>query len=430
MSSTINGILKEITDKIEPTNEEIDNIQMRLKEFLNDFKKNIKKKKIKAEAFIGGSFAKNTIIKKEHYDIDVFVRFDKKYKEKNISAITKKALRGIKNITEIHGSRDYFRVKVNHSIFIEVIPVLKVSNPKEAENITDLSYFHVKYVEKKIKSKKLLDEIRIAKAFCHANNVYGAESYISGFSGYGLELLVYHYKTFLNFIKAMSKADVNDKDKLIIDIEKDYKNKAQILLDINKAKLSSPLILIDPTYKQRNVLAALSQETFNIFKEACKNFLKNPTINAFEIKKLNFEEIKNRAKKNKNELIVLKATTDKQEGDIAGSKLVKFYKHLADEIKKSFNIKDSGFEYSGKKTALYYFAVKKKAEIIKEGPQSKDRENVRRFRKMHSHTFNKKGRVYARDKIKFSMKDFLDKWESKNKRIIADMSIKELRVIG
>ena len=430
MSSTINDILKEILDKTEPTSEEIDNIQTRLKEFLNDFRKNIKKKKIKAEAFIGGSFAKNTIIKKEHYDIDVFVRFDKKYKEKNISAITKQALSRIKNIQEIHGSRDYFRVKVNHSIFIEVIPVLKVSNPKEAENITDLSYFHVKYIEKKIKSKRLLDEIRIAKAFCHANNVYGAESYISGFSGYGLELLIYHYKTFLNFIKAMSKADVNDKDKLIIDIEKDYKNKAQILLDINKAKLSSPLILIDPTYKQRNVLAALSQETFDIFKEACRQFLRNPSAKSFEVKKLNFEEIKNRAKKNKNELIVLKATTDKQEGDIAGSKLVKFYRHLKDEISKCFGIKNSGFEYSGKKTALYYFAVKKKAEIIREGPQSKDRDNVRRFRKMHPHTFNKKGRVYARDKIKFSVKDFLDKWESKNKRIIADMSIKELRVIG
>jgi len=53
--------------------------------------------------------------------------------------------------------------------------------------------------------KKILDEIRIAKAFCYANNCYGAESYISGFSGYALELLVYHYKSFLKFIKSMVK---------------------------------------------------------------------------------------------------------------------------------------------------------------------------------------------------------------------------------
>ncbi len=429
-SSKTNAVLKEILEKIQPTNEEIGNAQAKLKEFLDLFRKNIKKKKINAEVFIGGSFAKNTIIRKENYEIDVFVRFDKKYKDKNISNITRQALGGIKNTQEIHGSRDYFRVKVNHSVIIEVIPVLKVSNQKDAENITDLSYFHVQYINKKIKNKKLLDEIRIAKAFCHANGSYGAESYISGFSGYGLELLIYHYKTFMNFVRAMAKINSNNKDKLIIDTEKHYKNKSQILLDVNSAKLNSPIILIDPTFKQRNVLAALSQETFDGFREACKQFLRNPSTKAFEIKRINFDDVKNKAKKNKRELIVLKATTDKQEGDIAGSKLVKFYRHLKDETAKSFDIKDMGFEYSGKKTALYFFSVKKKAEIIRQGPQIKDKDNVRRFKKMHSATFTKAGRVYARDKIKFNIKDFLDKWESRNKKIIEDMSIKELRVIG
>ena len=60
-------------------------------------------------------------------------------------------------------------------------------------------------MNKKVRSKKILDEIKIAKAFCHANNCYGAESYINGFSGYGLELLVYYYGGFLRFIKAVSK---------------------------------------------------------------------------------------------------------------------------------------------------------------------------------------------------------------------------------
>ena len=429
MSNKTTGILSEILEKIEPNSEDINNIKEKLKEFLDSFKKNIKNKKIKAEIFIGGSFAKNTIIKKEHYDVDIFLRFDKKYKGKNISVITKQALSRIKNVTQIHGSRDYFKVKVNHSVLLEIIPVLKVSNPKESENITDLSYFHVKYINNRIKSKKILDEIRIAKAFCHANGVYGAESYISGFSGYGLELLIYHYKSFMNFIKAMAK-EKTGKEKLIIDIEKDYKNKAEILLDVNSSKLNSPIILIDPTYRQRNVLAALSVETFNTFKESCKNFIKNPSSKAFEIKKLNLDEIRNKAKKNKNEIIILKATTEKQEGDIAGSKLIKFQRHLRDEISKYFTIKDSGFEYSEKKTSLYYFAVKKKDDIIREGPKIKDNENVRKFKKMHSSTFSKKGRIYAKDKIKFNIKDFLDKWEQKNKKVLSDMSIKELRVIG
>ena len=56
---------------------------------------------------------------------------------------------------------------------------------------------------KKMKDKDVLLGIRIAKAFCHANNSYGAESYINGFSGYALELLVYYYGSFLKFIKGI-----------------------------------------------------------------------------------------------------------------------------------------------------------------------------------------------------------------------------------
>ena len=427
MSSTINSVLSQVLEKTEPDKEEIEHIREKIKEFFVVFKTNLKKKKIHAEAFVGGSFAKNTMIKKEHYDVDIFLRFDKKYGGKDISSITKQALAGIKNVQEIHGSRNYFKIRINSS-YIEVVPVLKVSNPKEAENITDLSYFHVNYINKKIKNKKILEEIRLAKAFCHATNTYGAESYISGFSGNGIELLVYHYKSFLNFIKAM--VNVNEKDKLIIDIEKDYKNKMQVLMDINHAKLLSPIILIDPTYKQRNVLSALSQDTFNKFKDACKQFLKKPGADAFEVKKLNLEEVKDRTKKNKNELIILKAATEKQEGDIAGSKLVKFYRHLNEEIKEFFDIKDSGFEYGGKKTALYFFAMKKKPGIIRQGPKTSDKDNVRKFKRNHKTTFNKSGRVYAREKINYSIKDFLNKWESKNKKLLLDMSIKELRVIG
>ena len=133
---------------------------------------------------------------------------------------------------------------------------------------------------------------------------------------------------------------------------------------------------------------------------------------------------------NKNELIILKAATEKQEGDIAGSKLVKFYRHLNEEIKEFFDIKDSGFEYGGKKTALYFFAMKKKSGIIKQGPKTNDKDNVRKFKRNHKTTFNKSGRVYAREKINYSIKDFLNTWESKNKKLLLDMSIKELRVIG
>ena len=78
------------------------------------------------------------------------------------------------------------------------------------------------YVVQGIKNKSILDEIKIAKAFCYANNCYGAESYVQGFSGYALELLVYYYGGFINFLRAVSKEKANNKEKIVIDIEKNY----------------------------------------------------------------------------------------------------------------------------------------------------------------------------------------------------------------
>lgn len=420
-----NNIFKEVLIKIEPPYETTKFIDNSLNDFLKKVNKRIKSLKIDAEVFIGGSFAKKTVIKKDYYDVDVFMRFDKKYKGKNLSELTSKLLEGIKNILIIHGSRDYFRIQFSPDFFIEVIPVLKVKNPKESDNITDLSYSHVKYINKKIKSKKILEDIKIAKAFCHANNCYGAESYIGGFSGYSLELLVYHYKSFLKFLKEIIKA----KDKIIIDTERHYRNKNIILMDINSAKLISPIILIDPTYKQRNALAALSDETFNKFKKSAKQFLKNPTIKSFEIQKTDLEKIKNSALKNKNKFILIEAYTNKQEGDVAGSKLLKFYRHLNLEMEKYFEIKNSGFNYNHKHSARYFFVVKNKKEILHNGPNIKDKLNVKKFKKEHKKTFTKLKKLYAKEKIDFTVIEFIKKFKVKNKKRIKEMYIKELKIL-
>ncbi len=425
MKKRVDLILKKVLEKIEPSKKDLEIINNSLKNVIKELKKRIKKSKIKAEIFIGGSFAKKTVIKKDKYDVDVFLRFDKKYKKENISKITKKILNKMKNLSIIHGSRDYFKISFSPDFSIEVIPVIKVNNPKEAENITDLSYSHVNYIKKKIENKKILDEIRIAKAFCYANKCYGAESYIHGFSGYSLELLVYYYKNFMNFVKAMA----NLKNKEIIDIEKHFKKKKNILMDLNESKLLSPIILIDPTYKQRNALAALSLETFRGFQKACKKFLKNPSIKDFELKKENLEKIKKDSKKRKLEFIIIKIKTNKQKGDVAGSKLLKFYKYLEKEIEEFFVIKKKGFEYNQEQSAEIFFVAKKRNEKIIPGPKIEDKKNLKSFKKKHKKTFVKNKKIYAKEKITFRLKDFLKKWMKKNKKRLKEMYISQLKIV-
>ncbi|MBS3071131.1 nucleotidyltransferase domain-containing protein [Candidatus Pacearchaeota archaeon] len=417
-----NSILKEVLSEAKPNKNEIKEIANRFKDFKVKLLEKIKKLKVHVEIFVGGSFAKKTLIRKKEYDVDVFLRFDKRHR-KEISELTEKILNGF-NKTKIHGSRDYFMIKLGKNIIFEVIPVLKIKNPKEAENITDLSYFHVNYVRKKV-NPKVIDEIIIAKTFCHANGFYGAESYIKGFSGYGLELLIHHYGSFLKFIKTIAKTE----DKLIIDTEKHFKNKQEIMMDLNTAKLASPIVLIDPTFKQRNALAALSYETFKEFRKKCKNFLKNPGKHFFEKKEIDFDKIRKNALKGKNEFLNIKTKTEKQEGDIAGSKLLKFYNFLEKEISKFFQIRNKGFVYEGGKTAKYFFVVKKKKEIVFHGPMLTDKKNVERFRKKHKKTFNKGKRIYAEEKFNLTLKKFLQNWKIHNKKRMQEMSVEIFDII-
>ena len=270
-----------------------------------------------------------------------------------------------------------------------------------------------------------MDEIKLAKAFCYVNNCYGAESYINGFSGYGIELLVYHYGSFLKFIKAVIKIENQE----VIDIEKFYRNKKMVLMDINSSKLNSPIVLVDPTYKQRNVLAALSEETFNSFRKVCLNFLKNPSVKSFEVKKTDLKKIKEKAMKNKNDFILVEFKTLKQEGDVAGSKLLKFYRHILFEMEKFFEIKNKGFNYNGLKSSRCFFVVKVKKEIVYDGPSLKDKKNVKKFSKEHKKCFKKNGRIYAREKIDFGINDFLRKWKRKNIKKIEEMYIDDFKII-
>jgi tRNA nucleotidyltransferase (CCA-adding enzyme) len=419
---SIKKITREVLKNIEPPKEDLKFINDSVKKFVGDFGKVIKKNKVDAEVFVGGSIAKKTVIKKGLYDADVFIRFDKKYNDEEKSVLMKKFLKNFDNVSEVHGSRDYFRVKMGPYFFIEIIPVRKVGKPEEADNITDLSYSHVKYINRKVK-REVLDEIKLAKAFCHAKKCYGAESYIKGFSGYGLELLIYHYGSFVKFLKAMVK---HKEGKIIIDLEKDFKNKREILLNLNGSKLFSPIVLIDPTFKQRNVLAALSEETFEKFKKDCVEFLKKPSVEAFEMEKIDFEEMREDAK---GDFVLLKIKTEKQMGDVAGSKLLKFYKSFSGEMSRYFDIKKSEFEYEGDAFAKCGFVARSRGEIIFDGPFVKDKGNVKKFKQEHKKVVVKKGRLIAKEKVDFDLKGFVDFWKKKNVRKMKEMYIASLDFI-
>ena len=401
-------------------------IKEETREIVNILKKSIKDKKINAEVFLGGSFAKGTLTKSNEYDIDIFVRFDKR--EKDISKELEKLMNNLKNknsIEKVHGSRDYFKIFKDKKITFEIIPVLKIKNSKEAENVTDLSYFHVNYIKRKLNKNKIR-ELQLAKRFFKANGFYGAESYIQGFSGYALECLIIYYKTFEDLLRRLIK--VKNNDKLIIDVEKKYKNKSEILLELNESKINCPIVLVDPTWKDRNVLSALSYETFEKFQKLAKKFLKNPNKNYFYEKEINIIKLKNEAKRKKAEFVKIEIETDRQEGDIAGTKLKKFANFIVRELEKYYKIIKSEFIYNQRKKAISYMIVKNKGEIIKQGPPINMGKAVIAFKKANRNTFVKSGKIYAKVTVEKNAKKFLKNWSKDKRKLMTDMGITGMKI--
>jgi tRNA nucleotidyltransferase (CCA-adding enzyme) len=385
-----NKIFSKILLAVKPSSQEEQEIRKEVSGFISLLNNALKKARIKAEAITGGSFAKETMIKKDKYDVDIFAVFDQKYKSEEISGVLEKILNKIRaKSVKLPGSRDYFSVAFKQ-FKAEIVPVIKIKKSADARNVTDLSLLHVDYIRKKTKAnKKLGDEIRLVKAFCYANNLYGAESHIKGFSGYCLELLTSHYGSFLNLAKAAAKW----KAKEIVDPMKYYRKK-NVFIELNESKLISPLILIDPVQKDRNAAAALSDEKFKIFTELCRKFVKKPSEKFFERKILNERKIIEDAKKNRAGLYIVVAKSEKKKEDISGAKLLKLFNMLKEMAEKEGYKAKTEWNFKNNEAKMF-FSVKKPGKILRAGPFLDMHKHVSAFKKKYKKHFMKGKRIYA-----------------------------------
>lgn len=387
-------LIKQMLAEIKPSKQEEKDIESKVEGFIKKLNKGLKG----ARAILGGSGAKGTWLSGIH-DADIFVCFDyKKFSDKSeqLPDILEIALKkSFKKYSRLHGSRDYFQIKDKDFTF-EVVPILKIDNAQDAKNITDVSPLHALWVKR---HSRFADEIRLTKQFCKANGIYGAESYIMGFSGYVCEILTIYYKGFLN----LAKASLKWKPKTIIDIEKYYKNDDEVLFNLNKSKLTSPLIVIDPVQKDRNASAVMSIEKYDRFIDACRRFLKNQSRESFEIKEITVEELKIKAGKNKLLLIEVFALSGKE--DVIGSKLLKAFDFIRKNLDDNeFKIKESDWKWDKRNKSLFWFIIASKPldEFVeRQGPPLKAKKFVEDFKKKHKNTFIKRDRIWAKDRREF-----------------------------
>tara|TARA_Y100000031_G_C8219707_1_gene385245 strand:- start:313 stop:1554 length:1242 start_codon:yes stop_codon:yes gene_type:complete len=405
-------LLSEAIEDIKPDKDYEKEILGKANNIINRINKGLKN----AKAVLGGSGAKGTWLKT--FDADIFVKFNyKKFKDKSdqLSNILEKFLKKNFKIIRLHGSRDYFQIKQSKFTF-EIVPILEIKKAEQAKNITDVSPLHSNFV---LKHKKLANEIRLTKQFFKAAKVYGAESYIRGFSGYVCEILTVYYGSFLKLLKAASKW----KEKTVIDVKNYYKKK-NVFIEINKSKLTSPLIVIDPVQKDRNAAAALDHEKFEIIKHRAKEFLKKPSKEFFEIRVLTEQDIKKKFSKNK--LVMLKATPLKKKEDVAGAKMLKAFHFIEGELlANDFEIIESDMLWHEGRDPLFYYAIKESRlsnniEVL--GPPKKITKHAAAFKKKHKKTFVKSNRLFAIEKRKFTNTKSLVKYLIKTSNVKDNIS--------
>lgn len=388
--------LEEVINDITPSSEELKRAESAAGKLVSRLNKPLKS--LKAKAIIAGSSKKGTQLKGV-FEIDVFVLFNyKKYSDndKEISDILEGVLKKtFKNAIRLHGSRDYFQIKTAPYTF-EIVPILEIKSSKQAKNITDVSPLHAKWVARH--SKNRLAEIRLTKAFLSALNIYGAESYVRGFSGYACEVLAIHYSSFVNLLKSAAKW----REKQVIDPERFYKSRNP-LFELNKSKTLSPLVLIDPVQPSRNVTAALSKEAFTAFKKAAAKFLKRPSKSFFTKKIVTKQDLINKTSKH-SLLLILELIPVQNKRDVMGAAILRKYELVKNKLAEHlFKIIQSSWEWKGKKAILWFYISKRfpsKYEYAK-GPVKSDSANSSRFKQKHKRVFVRAARLYSKEKRKF-----------------------------
>ncbi len=332
----------------------------------------------------GGSFAKGTWLP-ENADVDIFIKFKKETSEKKFENISKKigfeAMKSFKPYVR-YSEHPYVEAKIKGTK-INVVPCydVKLGNWKSS---ADRSPFHTKNM-KKVLSSKMKDEVRLLKTFLRSANIYGAEMAKQGFSGYVSEVLILNFGSFENVVKSFAKIKENQ------------------TIGKTTKKFETPIVIIDPIDKNRNLAAAVSTENIGKFILCCRAFQAKPSQKFFKNK--NYKLTKN----NSENVLIIKFNFKARSPDIIWGQIKRATNSLQTQLEiGGFTILRSG-SYTDEKNEAYLFFLLESLEIPKKyskiGPEVFREKDCQSFifknkSKTELMWINKKGKVVSLEKRK------------------------------
>ena len=286
-----------ILKDIKPTESEknhIGTVSHRIMKFLQD---TCDSEGIDATVTLVGSVAKNTALKGKS-DIDIFIAFpletDKKDLKKNGLELAHKCCNEFDTIAQHHfASHPYVTTEIG-GCEVDIVPCYSIEDGSQLKSAVDRTILHTRYIKANL-SEGQQDEVLLLKRFMAMTGTYGSEFKVGGFAGYLCELLILHYGTFEETLKAA----INWKFGHKIDIE-GYGT---------ADKFKDPLIVIDPTDEKRNVGAALRLDRMAEFIQSARNYIFSDNKKDYFYpldKNLNKDVILNEFKTRNSDLIAFK----------------------------------------------------------------------------------------------------------------------------
>ncbi|MEM3073238.1 MAG: CCA tRNA nucleotidyltransferase [Nitrososphaerales archaeon] len=320
----LDDILVEARKLCEPDEEERKRVAKVAQEILQKASEVIAKRKIEGKAVIGGSYAKDTWLKGD-CDIDLFLKFPTKIGQEEFKRLSmdmaEETLAGYPTLVR-YSEHPYLEGFVN-GIRVNVVPCFDVE-PRRWISAADRSPYHTEYVKEHLK-EELKADVRLLKKFLKVRNIYGAEVKTKGFSGYVCEVLILKYQSFINTLTAFSNFERGS----IISL-------GEVPADV-RLRFQNPIIILDPVDPERNLGAAVSEESLATLILSARSFLKKPRVEYFKIPDVN-QETSHILKKILDNLILLKFKHKPRSPDIIWGQLHK----TSEAIRKQLEIR--GFE--------------------------------------------------------------------------------------
>ena len=308
------NVLKKVLKRITPSEGEREELLGVLEKVLSVTENVIKP--LGLDKTIAGSFIRDTWLA-DKKEIDLFIMFPASHSRESLEGVGldvgRKIIRKLGGEYEIaYAEHPYVRGKVN-GFAVDIVPCYKVKSASKIKSAVDRTPFHNRYIAKCLKPE-MSKEVRLLKQFCKAIDVYGSDIRTLGFSGYLCELLIIKYKTFKKLVISARKWRFGE----FMDLQNHctFRKPKGYFRD-------QPLIVIDPTDPKRNVAAALSDENFTKFVEACRKFSEKPSGGFFEIDRrvIKKSELGKRLGSRGTELFVLKFKRPKVVDDILWSQM-------------------------------------------------------------------------------------------------------------